>query len=194
LKQRKNSSKHIKISNLNKQIGKPVLTKIIFFFSAIICTGFILSSCSNSPQKNKKTIAIDTIIYKPGTKEPYTGKWEGNMDSMKIVFDVVNGKKEGKFESYYPGGQVLMSGYLKNNRNVGEWKYFYDNGNLESSGYFENDKPEGMWSWYYPDGTLRQTGYFNFGRRDSTWKSYDTTGSLIDSVVVNDSTRQDTTF
>jgi antitoxin component YwqK of YwqJK toxin-antitoxin module len=169
------------------------LIKKIFLLLTFAYLAVFLSSCSDSSKKNKEIITVDSIIYKPGTKEPFTGTWQGNMDSMKIVFDVVNGKKEGKFESYYPNGKVLMSGNMKNNRNVGEWKYFYDNGNLESAGIFENDKPEGKWAWYYPDGTLRQTGYFIAGRRDSIWKSYDSSGSIIDSVVIkSDTTAQNT--
>lgn len=154
----------------------------------LITSGIVLSSCSNSPEKNKMNIKLDSIIYKPGTKEPFNGTWKGELDSMKIVFDVVHGKKEGKFESYYPNGKLLMSGMMKNNRNTGEWKYFYDSGRLESSGIFDNDKPSGKWVWYYPDGTLKQSGYYNAGQRDSTWKSYDSTGSLIDSVIIDSDT------
>ncbi len=152
--------------------------------AAVICLLLILSSCSEAPEKNQVNIKIDSIIYKPGTKEPFNGTWKGEMDSMKIEFDVVNGKKEGSFRSYYPNGQLLMSGGIKNNRNEGEWKYFYDNGQVESLGLFNNDRAEGKWTWYYPDGTLKQTGYFNAGQRDSLWKTYDTTGMLIDSTVV----------
>jgi antitoxin component YwqK of YwqJK toxin-antitoxin module len=155
----------------------------------------LLSSCSETPQKNKVPIVIDSIIYKPGTKEPFTGTWEGEYDSVKISFGVVNGKKEGKYENFYPNGQLLMSGQIKNNKNVGEWKYFYSNGNLESSGIFENDRAQGLWSWYYPDGSLRQIGYFDKGVRDSIWKTYDSTGSVIDSVVFDsDTTRSRTSF
>lgn len=164
-----------------------MIKKTLLFLTIIFPAVFLLS-CSGSPEKNKETIKIDSIIYKPGTKEPFTGTWKGSTDSMKIIFDVVNGKKEGKFESYYPNGKMLMSGNMKNNRNVGEWKYFYANGNLESEGIFENDKPIGKWSWYYPDGTLRQTGYYASGKRDSIWKAFDTTGILIDSIVIKSDT------
>jgi antitoxin component YwqK of YwqJK toxin-antitoxin module len=152
--------------------------------AAIICLLFILPACNETPQKGKTSIKIDSIIYKPGTEEPFNGTWKGEMDSMKIEFDVVNGKKEGNFRSYYPNGQLLMSGEMKNNRNVGEWKYFYDNGQVESVGLFNNDRADGKWTWYYPDGTLRQTGYFAAGQRDSVWKTYDSTGTLIDSTIV----------
>ena len=162
--------------------------KSLLFLSLIIIA--FLTSCSQSPDKNKITIKLDSIIYKPGTKEPFTGTWKGELDSMKVVFDVVNGKKEGKFESYYPNGKLLMSGYIKNNRNVGEWKYYYDNGTTESTGLFDNDKPTGKWLWYYRDSSLRQSGYYTAGLRDSIWKTYDTTGVLIDSSVVKSDTVQ----
>lgn len=169
-----------------------MIRNIVLFISLVFLTVYIFS-CSETPEKNVKTIRLDSIIYKPGTKEPLTGTWKGEADSMKVIFDVVNGKKEGKFESYYPNGKLLMSGTLKNNRNEGEWKYFFNNGIVESAGMFENDKPVGKWSWYYPDGTLRQTGFFNYGQRDSIWKTYDSTGVLIDSVVINsDTTNSDT--
>lgn len=144
-----------------------------------------ISSCSESPKSKKQIINIDSIIYKPGTKEPFNGTWKGGIDSLKLEFDVVNGKKEGNFRAYYPNGKLLMSGLMKNNHNVGEWKYYYDNGAIESSGYFEDDKPEGRWLWYYSDSTLKQSGYFHLGIRDSIWKSYDTSGVMIDSTVID---------
>lgn len=130
------------------------------------------------------TIKLDSIIYKPGTKVPFNGTWSDSLNGMKIKFDVVNGKKNGKFESFYPNGNLLMSGYLKNNRNEGEWKYFYEDGTVESYGNFVNDKPDGKWYWFYPDSALRETGYYSMGEKDSVWKSYDETGFLKDSVII----------
>ncbi len=160
------------------------MAKRIILPAAIICLVIILTSCNEAPRKNQVNIKIDSVIYKPGTKEPFNGRWKGEMDSMKIEFDVVNGKKEGNFTSFYPNGKVLMTGEMKNNRNEGEWKYFYDNGQVESLGLFKDDRADGKWEWYYPDGTLKQTGYFDAGQRDSLWKTYDTSGTLIDSTIV----------
>jgi antitoxin component YwqK of YwqJK toxin-antitoxin module len=162
---------------------KPVQLLIIFISFSVF-----FNSCSESTKKEKKIIHIDSIIYKPGTKEPFNGKWTGNIDSTKIEFDVVNGKKEGNFKIYFPNGNIQISGHMKNNLNIGEWKYYYENGNVESTGLFINDTPSGKWLWYYPDSTLKQIGYFNFGRRDSIWKTYDTLGNLIDSRVFDSDT------
>lgn len=165
------------------------MIKIALSFLLLLFILFNLASCSESFRKKKINLNIDTVIYKPGTRELFTGRWDDSLNGMRITFDVVNGKKEGEFKIYYQNGKLQMSGQLKNNRNIGEWKYFYDNGNIESSGNFENDKPEGKWYWYYPDSTLRQTGYFRQGVREGTWKTYDKNGTLIDSFeVASDST------
>ena len=164
-----------------------IRTTLPFLLFLLILINIV--SCSSTGQKKKLNITIDSVIYKPGTKELFTGKWDDKFQGMRVTFDVVNGKKDGDFRIYYSNGKLQMSGQLKNNRNVGEWKYFYDNGNLESGGIFENDKPEGEWYWYFPDSTLRQTGFFHQGVREGIWKTYDTTGSLIDSfAIVPDST------
>ena len=131
------------------------------------------------------TLEIDSIIYKPGTKEVFNGTWKGEIDSFKLEFEVVNGKKEGSFKSYYPNGNLLMSGQMKNNCNIGEWKYYYENGNLESFGNFDSDMPEGKWTWYYPDKKLKQVGYFHLGQRDSIWRSWDSLGVMHDSTIVD---------
>jgi antitoxin component YwqK of YwqJK toxin-antitoxin module len=165
--------------------------KIKIILLAVVIISILIPSCSEPVKKGKVVIKMDSIIYKPGTKEPFNGTWDDEFDSMRVTFDVVNGKKEGNFSVYYPNGKLQMSGKLKNNRNIGRWEYYFENGNLESAGNFENDKPEGEWNWYYPDQTLRQTGYFHLGKRDSIWKSYDEKGTLIDSVVISpDSTGQ----
>lgn len=155
---------------------------IVLVFALLIISVF--SSCSHSDKKEKITIHLDSIIYKPGTKEPFTGTWSDSVNGMKVKFDVVNGKKNGKFETFYPNGKPQMQGYLKNNRNVGEWKYFYEDGTVESYGNFVNDKPEGIWYWFYPDSTLREAGSFHLGEREGLWKTYDEAGFLKDSVVV----------
>ncbi len=165
------------------------MRKFILPFIAIFLI-IDFSSCSQQGKKEKITIHLDSIIYKPGTKEPFNGIWSDSLNGMKIKFDVVNGKKNGKFETFYPNGNPQMSGYLKNNRNEGEWKYYYEDGTVESYGNFVNDKPEGKWYWFYPDSTLRETGYYHMGEKDSIWKSYDEAGYLKDSVVVtSDSTK-----
>ena len=156
----------------------------------VLLTGILLlfPSCSDTAKKEAITIKLDSIIYKPGTKEPLTGTWTDSINGMKMSFEVINGKKEGSFKTWYANGNLQMTGQLKENRNIGEWKYYYDNGSVESYGNFVNDKPEGLWYWFYPDSILRQTGYFHEGERDSVWKTYDETGLLKDSVEITDST------
>ncbi len=160
------------------------MIKIILMLLLLFFTILYIPSCTEPAPKKKIVISMDSIIYKPGTKEPFTGKWDDTVDSVRVTFDVVNGRKDGDFKIYYPNGKLQVSGKLKNNRNTGEWKYFYDNGNVESRGNFENDKPEGKWYWYFPDSTLRQTGFFRQGVREGIWRTYDKNGTLLDSSAV----------
>lgn len=57
-----------------------------------------------------------------------------------------NGRREGRWVSYYVNGDVKDVANYKGNLLNGEYKSFEANGNLKESGQFVNNKKEGEWS------------------------------------------------
>jgi len=163
-------------------------TIIILFFLSIFSVIFI--SCNKNEVPESQLEMRDTLIYKKGSSEPFTGREKAKVQDKIIEYDVVNGVKNGEFKLYQADGTLEMSGQIENNKNVGKWQYFYPSGELESEGNFVNNNPEGMWVWYYPSGKLKEEGSYIKGKRIGLWKQYDEQGKLLDekNFELNDST------
>ena len=144
----------------------------------IIIVILFLSSCSESPKKEKVEIKLDSLIY-DNDGNPLTGIMKGNFRERSIEFEVVNGRKHGAFRTYYESGKLEMEGRIKENKNDGLWKYYYYNGNVESEGNFTDDLVDGKWVWYYPSGKLREISEYKMGMRDGKLTMYDEDGKVI---------------
>ncbi len=141
----------------------------------------LIISCTHKAEENLSNPLVlkNGLLYSDSLSTvPFTGRNKSNMFDMKIEYDVVNGKKEGDFITYYPNDKIQMIGKMKENKNVGEWKYYFPDGSLEISGYYDDDIPTGKWTWFQPDGKVIEEGNYINGNREGEWKSYDSTGTL----------------
>ena len=166
---------------LNNQILHPFKEIILIklFISFLIILLFISCNNNNEAKLSKPLVVKDGLLYSDSlSTAPYSGRHKSRMLNMKIEYEVINGKKEGDFITYFPNDKVQISGTMKNNKNVGEWKYYFPNGSLETSGFFEDDVPAGKWIWYNKNGLVIEEGNLNQGKRDGEWKSYDSIGRL----------------
>ena len=171
------------------------MKKILYLF---LITAFAFSCNQNKTDKLSYPLVLKGgLLYSDSlSTKPFTGRHKSNMLDMKIEFDVVDGKKEGDFITYYPDDKVQILGKMKENKNVGEWKYYFTDGTLETSGFFDNDSASGKWVWYNQKGQILEEGNFLAGLRDGEWKTYDTSGAIsivriyknnevVDSIKVN---------
>lgn len=143
----------------------------------LILLGIGLISCGRE-YKREYRFDNDGLIYKSGTEELFTGKIIDTADVI-IEYEVVNGKKNGEFVTFYTNGNIEKTGWIKQNANVGEWKYYYPDGTLESRGHFVKDTPHGLWERFYRNGKLKQSGLYKYGLEDGEWLFYDEKGELI---------------
>lgn len=141
---------------------------------------FILSftSCGEVPKTDNDVIITNGLIYVQGQPNPYTGLVKDTVNGKIIEYNVLEGKKDGKFKTFYLNGNPEMIGQLKNNLNHGKWIYYFNNGNIESEGFFENDLPHGYWKWYYENGKLKEEGNYVKGKREGRWVLFDVEGKI----------------
>ena len=156
------------------------------FLFQIIFTLSLLNSCGSNEGKNPKEIVLDSLIYKDGTKELFSGRAKGKVGNKTVEYDVVKGRKHGEFRLYYETGKLEIEGRIENNRNTGIWKYYYSNGKLESEGYFKNDLVDGKWIWYYENGELKEVSEFKEGKRNGKSFLYDEKGNIISENIYVD--------
>lgn len=153
------------------------MTKLFISFLISI----IIISCTHKAEEklSKPLVLKEGLLYSDSLSTvPFTGRNKSNMLDMKIEYDVVDGKKDGEFITYYSNEKIQISGKMKENKNVGEWKYYFPDGSLETSGFFDNDSASGKWIWYNQKGQILEEGSFFAGLREGEWKTYDSTGEI----------------
>lgn len=151
----------------------------------IVILALVVTSCSRYSSKYSYRFGEDGLIYNSSNGKLFTGVVLDTADVI-IKFQVVNGKKNGSFTTYYLDGQIEKSGYVIENDNIGIWKYYYPDGQLESEGSFENNIPEGVWISYYPNGSKKCEGNYKKGKQQGIWNYYDEKGHPIYQVVFSD--------
>ncbi|OGU77030.1 MAG: hypothetical protein A2V93_12210 [Ignavibacteria bacterium RBG_16_34_14] len=154
------------------------ISKNTFLILSFIIPILLLSSCSESPKKEKIEIKFDSLIYdKNGNL--FTGTKKGTVNGKTVEYDVFKGVKHGSFKIYGGNGNIEIEGQIKENKNDGLWKYYYPNGTLESEGNFVNDMVEGKWNWYYSSGKLKETAEYKNGLRNGKLIIYDEEGNIV---------------
>ena len=78
---------------------------------------------------------LTDAVFKVGTIYPsdlnaksYQKKYNSGKKRFKVALK--NGQKHGRFESYYPNGQLKLKGRYRKDKQVGLWKYYSDTGEL----------------------------------------------------------------
>ena len=172
---------------------KKLFSKYNYIFTiAILIFSFTLTSCGYKYNKSYR-LAKDGLIYAGESHELFTGTII-DTNSVIVKFAVVNGIKNGRFETYYLNGKVEKIGNIINNKNEGEWKYFYNTGKLESKGNFINDLPNGRWVSYYENGNLKSTGVYANGKMIGLWSFYDIKGKIINHISYKNGFFKDQVF
>jgi antitoxin component YwqK of YwqJK toxin-antitoxin module len=177
--------------NSHKNLSAKFLTGIIF----LVIIAFFLA-CEKNDIPESDLVVKDGLIYKKGSRTPFTGREKARVENKIIEYDIVDGIKHGEFLLYYEDGTLEIKGTIERNKNVNKWQYFYPDGSLESEGYFVDDRPEGRWIWLYPGGQLKEEGSYHKGKRIGWWRQFDTSGNVIfknkfetnDSLATGDST------
>ena len=129
-------------------------------------------------------------------------------DSITIMHEgrLVNGKLEGLWRSYFPGGrimcavnyregiaegiayyyfdadkQVTRAEFLYKDGNIeGVYREFYENGNRKARLDFREGVPDGEAEFYYDSGILKIEGRYREGVKEGKWKHYSETGEIIE--------------
>jgi antitoxin component YwqK of YwqJK toxin-antitoxin module len=159
-----------------KTLKRLIVVGLLFLTMLIIVTVIRLNN--NSIKEKESLLKINGLLYKNGSKSPFTGIEKSKVRDRILEYDVVNGIKNGRFKVFYSDGTLQISGQLINDKNEGLWQYFYTNAQLESQGDFKNDLPTGSWYWYFPDGKIKEEGVFIEGKREGKWVSYKENGQV----------------
>ena len=104
---------------------------------------------------------------------------------------IINGKKEGYWITYYANGNKKSEGAFKNGIKEGKWILYYKNGNKQSKATFRDGKYEDYYVSYHRNGNKFREGSYGKhqgnsydGRKEGVWYQYKADGKTIDNKVI----------
>jgi len=77
--------------------------------------------------------------------------------SKKMEGDLINGKRDGEWFSWYPDGTIWSEGSYENGKRTGYSKAYYANGIVHLEGSYKDGKKVGDWKVFNSDGKLETT-------------------------------------
>jgi antitoxin component YwqK of YwqJK toxin-antitoxin module len=93
-----------------------------------------------------------------------TASWYYNINNYIIEGKYVEGKRDGLWKEYFPGGILRFSGsYIDDNPN-GKHYYYWENGKMKEEGNYIMGKREGEWLKYEFEGNLFLKLYYKNGK------------------------------
>ena len=103
------------------------------------------------------------ILYKKDIKTPFSGNIQVNYSngSPNMELNYLNGKKDGKYLSYYPNGNLKEDVTFLNDEPIGISKYYYEDGIIyESIEYLTKTEEQETWKLieYYSSGQKKEEG------------------------------------
>ncbi len=134
-------------------------------------------------------------------QENYTEYYENG--AKRVIGTKNDGVKVGRWDHYYPGGQISaklsyrageLDGnqfyYAANDRIIiarEHWEmgllqdsssYYYPDGQLEKKGVYKQGLYEGEWVFYYGNGYLKRIGSYQEGLPEGSWEFYHESGAI----------------
>ena len=106
-----------------------------------------------------------TVLFSQEYVTYYNSGWKP-CDKEVAVYASLNKKENGgwhRTDYYLRNQQVQMVGFYKDSANTikqGKFQYFFPNGQLEKTEQYSNDKREGAFISLYPNGFMRDSFYF----------------------------------
>ena len=100
------------------------------------------------------------IFYKKFTDVPFIGDVIGHQNGT-----IINGKRDGFWESYYDNGQLNWKGNYKDDCLDGPWEYYHENGQLSYKGNYKAGLEEGLFEHFQKNGKFEKKERWKNGRR-----------------------------
>ena len=140
----------------------------------ILSVGF-----SQQEYNHNDLIKMDNGLYTVKfSDEPITGKvygYFGEENNPKIVYigDIRNGKREGRWKSYYHStGKKIFDYNYKNGKLNGLNTDWYENGQKNFRGTYKDDKEDGLITSWYENGQKEEEGTWKDGKEDGLFTEW----------------------
>lgn len=93
-------------------------------------------------------------VNKDGSKTCVRETWYYQEGMKHLDGPIVDGKRNGIFESYYKSGAVMSRGEFVDGKRVGKATIYHENGKVRYEGNYADGKEVGIWKFYNEDGNF----------------------------------------
>lgn len=121
------------------------------------------NNCGKTKQKSKHHSLFSKIIKSTSTL---------------VTTKYLNGDSEAKYEDV-TNGIITESGVFKNGKKHGKWNSYYDNGEVLSRIFYDDGIFNGAYIFNHKNGTTWINGYYKNGLKDGDWYERDESQNRI---------------
>lgn len=133
---------------------KKILLAILILVSFFSCSNNIKEEVLTRHEDGNRKEVRYYVENKDGSKNYVRETWY-YMEGMKhLDGPIVDGMRNGVFETYYKSGALMSTGTFVNGIREGEAIIYYENGNVKYQGFYANGKECGIWKFYEENGDL----------------------------------------
>jgi YD repeat-containing protein len=93
-------------------------------------------------------------------------------------YKTVDGKREGKYESWHDNGKQAQVGEYEDGQQTGEWVSYHENGDVSFKRSYTRGEINGVAVSYYKSGAKRIEGTFAEGYAEGPWTEYYENGKV----------------
>ena len=145
-------------------------------YGIIFCC--VLLSCTSEDKASSKS----TSQKHTGNEDIYNMSYNVSDTIRTRSLEDIEGANDGPVSLYYPNKVLKAEGEILNGKKQSLWKSYYDNGSLWSSTYFNQGDPDGHTISYYRNGTVMFKGQYSKGKRVGSWIFYDEDGQVKEEI------------
>ena len=130
---------------------------------------------SSEPEKSEPTNAATPEFTKKDSDELREEKWGNGQNKAQghVRRDASdNYVRVGPWKFWYRKGAVKESGSYVDGKKQGRWESWHSNGQKESERHYKADQEHGSFSVWKKSGQLRETGVHKDGQKDGIWKRW----------------------
>jgi len=92
---------------------------------------------------------------------------------------IVNGKRHGRYQTYYVNGQLDLDGSYSWGTETGKWSWYHENGKLYNDGFFVNGERDSVWIYFSQEGVRTSIIKYKNGERHGVTQLFNPEGILV---------------
>lgn len=163
------------------------IKKMLFVEAGKVALGLlvVVQACSLQTVSITESEMPNGHFFYKGSVLAYTGKCEVKFEGADIIkakYRYKDGLLHGTFTTFYRDGKPESRGYYHKGRATGRWEKWYPNGQVAFVIYQNNNKFHGDYIIYADNGHIIEQGSYFENRKKGEWVYRDNRGKVLQKI------------